>query len=413
MVALDEHFHQKDAKAQRRRRKEGFGRYNKSPTASVNSVACNYYLLQDLLYRGVALTNSVGYIVEAYDTDAYGNTLIFIEPGSDGRWFTDDDVQSSYGANEIIYCGYRYDPATALYYVRNRTYNPVLGRWLQRDPIGILGGINLYGYVGGMPVGLSDPIGMAAGGAPTSASWQPGTTIGGETYWYSTGTGQISWTGPGGYVSSLTGQAQAWALQGDNYASQMMNAFANQQFPGGNSGLAFEGIAGKIIRNSKYRSAAQSYFQDKADSYGKPGIFLLPAKIPLGKQAFTADLRPTGFPASYGLNDLFGSPHLSDLGIALGVAHFGYPFAVLYIHGCPGHLKWNVFALMEERNRYHFYHSLLFDLDPPYDAGDQLPHSFGYKPFYQRAFWPDAFSGKVRGPGAGGSGWGNVSWVIP
>ena len=33
---------------------------------------------------------------------------MFIEPGSDGRWFTDDDVQTIYGANEIIYCGYRY-----------------------------------------------------------------------------------------------------------------------------------------------------------------------------------------------------------------------------------------------------------------------------------------------------------------
>jgi len=38
--------------------------------------------------------------------DAYGNTIIFTGPGADGVWFTDDDVQSSYGANEIIYCGY-------------------------------------------------------------------------------------------------------------------------------------------------------------------------------------------------------------------------------------------------------------------------------------------------------------------
>ena len=89
-------------------------------------------------------------------------------------------------------------------------------------------------------------------------------------------------------------------------------------------------------------------------------------------------------------------PHLPDLGIALGVAHFGYPFAVLYIHGCPGHLKWNVFALMEERSRYHFHHDIGYDLDPPYNAGDQLQHSFGYKPFYEQAFWPDAFSGKIR-----------------
>ena len=85
---------------------------------------------------------------------------MFIEPGSDGRWFTDDDVQSSYGANEIIYCGYRYDPESQLYYVRNRTYNPVLGRWLQRDPIGYSGGINLYGYVGGLVVAGADPAGL-------------------------------------------------------------------------------------------------------------------------------------------------------------------------------------------------------------------------------------------------------------
>ena len=119
-----------------------------------------YYLLQDLLYRAVALTNSGGYVVESYDTDAYGNTLIFTAPGADGVWFTDDDVQSNFGANEIIYCGYRFDSESRLYYVRNRNYNPVLGRWIQRDPIGYQGGINLYGYVGGGPVGAADPDGL-------------------------------------------------------------------------------------------------------------------------------------------------------------------------------------------------------------------------------------------------------------
>ena len=129
------------------------------PLGAQNLAAGSYYLLQDLLFRAVALTNSGGYIVEAYDTDAYGNTLIFIEPGSDGRWFTDDDVQSTYGANEIIYCGYRFDPDTQLYYVRNRTYNPVLGRWIQRDPIGYAGGINLYEYVEGRATLATDPKG--------------------------------------------------------------------------------------------------------------------------------------------------------------------------------------------------------------------------------------------------------------
>ena len=126
-----------------------------------NLPAGAYYLLQDLLYRAVALTNSSGSVVEAYDCDAYGNTIIFTAPGTDGVWFTDDDVQSSYGANEIIYCGYRFDPETDLYYVRNRTYNPALGRWLRRDPIGYSGGINLYEYVNGRAVAAVDPAGLS------------------------------------------------------------------------------------------------------------------------------------------------------------------------------------------------------------------------------------------------------------
>jgi hypothetical protein len=60
---------------------------------------------------------------ETYDTDAYGNTLIFTAPGPDGTWFTDDDAQSNYGANN------RYDPEIEYYYVRNRCYSPQTG-WL-------------------------------------------------------------------------------------------------------------------------------------------------------------------------------------------------------------------------------------------------------------------------------------------
>ena len=83
-------------------------------------------------------------------------------PGADNTWFTDDDLQSSYGANSIIYCGYRYDAETDNYYVRNRYYSPTLGRWLSRDPIGYEGGINLYGYVDSSPVGNVDAGGTWA-----------------------------------------------------------------------------------------------------------------------------------------------------------------------------------------------------------------------------------------------------------
>jgi RHS repeat-associated protein len=60
---------------------------------------------------------------------------------------------------ESIFCGYRFDVESQLYYVRNRTYSPTLGRWLQRDPIGYAGGINLYEYVGGKAVIKIDPTG--------------------------------------------------------------------------------------------------------------------------------------------------------------------------------------------------------------------------------------------------------------
>lgn len=41
-----------------------------------------------------------------------------------------------------------------------RAYNPTMGRWISRDPIGESGGINLYGYVENNPTDLTDPLGL-------------------------------------------------------------------------------------------------------------------------------------------------------------------------------------------------------------------------------------------------------------
>jgi hypothetical protein len=45
-------------------------------------------------------------------------------------------------------------------YYGYRFYNPSLGRWLSRDPLGERGGINLYGFVGNNPVLNMDGLGL-------------------------------------------------------------------------------------------------------------------------------------------------------------------------------------------------------------------------------------------------------------
>ena len=58
--------------------------------------------------------------------------------------------------------GQYYDPETGLHYNYHRYYNPNTGRYLTPDPIGLEGGVNLYGYVGNDPINKKDPSGLFA-----------------------------------------------------------------------------------------------------------------------------------------------------------------------------------------------------------------------------------------------------------
>ena len=65
--------------------------------------------------------------------------------------------------NTIGYCGYVFDREVETYFIRNRVYSPVLGRWLQQDPLGYVDGMALYEYVRSSPRSFADPLGLTRG----------------------------------------------------------------------------------------------------------------------------------------------------------------------------------------------------------------------------------------------------------
>ena len=84
-------------------------------------------------------------------------------PAADREPYLGADVRQSSPREENYWLGSLVTgkmDLSGLMYMRNRYYDPKAGRFTQEDPIGLAGGMNLYGFAAGDPVNLSDPFGL-------------------------------------------------------------------------------------------------------------------------------------------------------------------------------------------------------------------------------------------------------------
>lgn len=105
-----------------------------------------YYYHYDGIGSTIAITDSNGNIVNKYAYDAFGKVV----------------SQTETIPNPFKYVG-RFgvmDDGNGLLYMRARYYDPDMGRFVNKDPIGLLGGMNNYLYVGNNPLKFIDPLGL-------------------------------------------------------------------------------------------------------------------------------------------------------------------------------------------------------------------------------------------------------------
>lgn len=88
------------------------------------------------------------------------------------------------GSNETVSNRFRYvgkfgvmDEGNGLLFMRARYYDPDVGRFITKDPIGFTGGVNLYGYAGNNPYTYIDPVGLCAEKSWWKSHWQIPTGI--------------------------------------------------------------------------------------------------------------------------------------------------------------------------------------------------------------------------------------------
>jgi len=108
-----------------------------------------YHFHTDLVGAPQEVTDEAGELAWAGHAKAWGKT----ERGEDALLVPRID-------QPLRYPGQYADESTGLHYNTFRYYDPEVGRFISQDPIGLLGGENLYAYAPN-PTGWEDPFGLA------------------------------------------------------------------------------------------------------------------------------------------------------------------------------------------------------------------------------------------------------------
>jgi RHS repeat-associated protein len=112
----------------------------------------DYYVASDAMGSVTAILDEDGNLLERRSYDAFGAMKCMAPDGS--------PIANSPTGVDVGFQGQVCEEVTGLYQMGYRWFNPSLGRWLSRDPIGTEGGTNEFSFCGNHPILATDPYGL-------------------------------------------------------------------------------------------------------------------------------------------------------------------------------------------------------------------------------------------------------------
>lgn len=110
-----------------------------------------YRIFADQIDTPRVITDNANTVLWAWDSKPFGES----QPNED---VDGDTIKLSYN---LRFPGQYFDQETGKHYNFNRDYNPLTGRYIQSDPIGLDGGMNVYRYTSNNPLVLYDIEGLS------------------------------------------------------------------------------------------------------------------------------------------------------------------------------------------------------------------------------------------------------------